>query len=125
MNPFTRFLSRHLQDASLTDFIAYWDRLERLVVTVYKRQHALPADEVEWAAVRPWLQAHYPRWQPALAALWPQTIVGGQLAAVDPLAALLTPATAAVFVQNWSAMQTLPAARESLNQLVRQMEEEG
>lgn len=121
MNPFTSFLSRRLHDPSLTDFIAHWDRLERLVVAVYKRQQALPVDEAEWAALRPWLLSHYPHWQPALAPLWPQTLVGGQLAAADPFAALLTPASAAAFVHNWPAMQTLPAAREALNQLLLQL----
>ncbi len=120
MNPFTRFLSRHLHDPSLTDFIAHWDRLERLIIAVYKRQQALPADEAEWSAIRPWLLTHYPRWQPALAAFWPQTRAGGQPTAADPFAALLAPDRAATFIHNWPALQTLPAAREALNQLLQQ-----
>ncbi|GAB4164832.1 MAG: hypothetical protein Fur0021_40400 [Candidatus Promineifilaceae bacterium] len=120
MNPFTRFLSRHLHDPSLTDFVAHWDRLERLVIAIYKRQQTLPADEAEWAALRPWLLAHYPHWQPALVPLWSQTLIGGQPATADPFTTLLAPASAAAFIHNWSALQTLPAAREALNQLVQQ-----
>jgi hypothetical protein len=36
----------------------------------------------------------------------------------DPFANLLEPAQASDFVDNWTAMQTLPAARESLNMLL-------
>ena len=120
MNPFSRFLSRGVKDAPLTMFVAHWDRLEALVVGVYKGGVATPEDEAEWREVRRWLRGHYAAWEEALAPLWPETLVGGMPASTDPFLSLINLPAAADFVANWQAMQTLPAAREALNRLLLQ-----
>lgn len=119
MNPFTRFLVRRVQNQSLQQFVAYWDRLEVLVIAVYKSRQATPENEIEWAAIRPSLQNLYQLWAERLAPFWVNALVAGEKAKEDPFLALLMPARAADFIGNWRAMQTLPAARESLNQLLQ------
>ena len=118
MNPYTQSLLAQIKDRRLVEFVTHWDALEGLVVRVYKSGQATGQDEAEHARVRPWLQQRYTRWQSALAAHWPQTRAGGEPVQRDPFADLIAPQHAADFVDNWTAMQILPAAREALNGLL-------
>lgn len=117
-NPFTRFLSRQVQDRRLLQFVAWWDRLEALVIAVYRANQAGEADEREWAEIRAALVSLYPGMAGVLQPFWQQAQVSGQPADQDPFAHLLTAPQAAAFVGNWDAMQRLPAAREALNHLI-------
>lgn len=121
MNPFTRFLAGRSANHQLHDFISHWDALEALVIRVYKGQAMTPADEVEYQSLHGWLQEQYPLWQDQLQRFWPMTLIGGQPAEVDPFLALLAAGQAGDYVNNWTAMQTLPAARETLNQFLMEM----
>jgi hypothetical protein len=118
MNPFTRFLSRGQRDASLQAFIAAWDGLEALAIDVYKA--GLASDEAErvFLALTEQLRALYAVWRKPLSEHWTETLVAGAPTATDPFAALLDMEDAADFVDNWAALQQLPAAREALNRLV-------
>ncbi len=118
MNPFTQSLARTLADPTLDSFVDKWDALEALVVRVYRGGAAAPADEAEWADLRPALAAAYPVWSPALAPHWPQTRAGGRPVTADPFFRLLAFARASDIVGDWAAMQTLPAAREALNRML-------
>jgi hypothetical protein len=118
VNPFTQSLTRTLADPALDDFVARWDALEALVVRVYRGGAAAPADETEWATLRPALARAYPAWAPMLAPHWPQTRAGGQPVSADPFVRLMTFSRAADIVGDWAAMQTLPAAREALNRML-------
>jgi hypothetical protein len=118
VNPFTDSLLKQLHDEELTAFVRQWDALEALVVRVYKGGAASAQDEAEHATLRPWLLQHTPQWQGRLNPYWPQTRSAGAPTREDPFATLLAAAHARDFVQNWAAMQTLPAARESLNRLL-------
>lgn len=118
MNPFTQSLTRSLADPALDAFVARWDALEALVVRVYRGGAAGPADEAEWAPLRPALLAAYPAWSAALAPHWPLTRAGGQPVTADPFARLMSFTRAADIVGDWAAMQTLPAAREALNRML-------
>ncbi|MEO6060900.1 MAG: hypothetical protein ABIQ99_03055 [Thermoflexales bacterium] len=118
MNPFTQSLARELADPALDDFIADWDALEAMVVRVFRGGAAGPADEGEWAALRPALGAAYPAWAGALASHWPQTRAGGQPVTADPFVRMMSFTQAADIVGDWAAMQTLPAAREALNRML-------
>ncbi len=118
MNPFTKSLAAKLGASKLQDFIAHWDALEQLVIRVFRGKAATEADEAEYSQLRTWLQAHYADWQVALQPHWQQAKVAGQLATEDPFAKLFAPAHAADFLDNWPALQALPAAREGLNRLV-------
>ena len=115
INPFTRFLSQRSDDDAFAAFIAYWDRLERVVVGVYraKLDEATAADE--YRAVWPWLRARYPRWAETLRPHWQATRAAGEPTQTDPFALLRALAAPADIVGDWRAMQHLPAAREAIN----------
>lgn len=115
MNPFTDSLLKKLNDPALFEYISYWDRAEALVIRVYKGQTASAADTWKWQALRGWLLVHHLEHAAALAAYWPGTRIGLEPTQADPFDWLLACTDAADFVDNWRAMQTLPAIREALN----------
>jgi hypothetical protein len=124
LNPFTQSLIARIQDRQLTEFVLQWDRLEALVIRVFKGKSASQTDETEYREVRARLQKDYPRWQPALQPYWQTARVAGEYAQEDPFAFLLSTSEASGFVKNKRAMVTLPAAREAINQfLVDRIEE--
>lgn len=119
-NPYTAHLLAQIPpgggDAvAIADFVADWDRLETLVIRVFRAGAAGAADAAEWAALRASLAAPYGAFADDLARHWPLTRVAGEPCAVDPFHALVDVPMAGTFVANWGAMQTLPAAREALN----------
>lgn len=118
MNPFTRFLMQWSSDAPLEQLVQRWDVLEALVIRVYRGGEATSADEATYQEVKKWLDSHYPQFESALSDYWQKSKVGGTVEHGDPFRYLFAPARAAEFVDNWPAMQHLPAAREALNQLV-------
>ena len=117
-NPFTRFLSSDLDDDSLVAFISYWDRLESLVVYVYRNEAAGREEEREFEHVWAWLNKSYSKWQMVLQPYWRQSKTKGHLLQEDPFAHLLAARSPSDFVGDWSTMQRLPAAREALNRFV-------
>ena len=116
MNPFSRFLSQWSNHQPLEAFIQGWDELERLAIGVYKSGRPTAEQTAAYAALRPRLQAQYPPLADELAPLWREAKVAGKLATNHPFAFLLAAEQAADFVNNWAALQHLPAAREALNQ---------
>lgn len=114
-NPFTRFLSSEVDDDSLIAFIDYWDRLEALVISIYKNDAAGSDDEREFEKVWPWLTENYPVWRSDIRPYWSQFATGGELEREDPFARLLAAPSAADIAGDWTLMQALPAAREALN----------
>ena len=124
MNPFTQSLLTRLGAHQITEFIAQWDVLEGLVIRVFRAKGASPADEADYAQTHAWLRAHYGDWRAALAQYWPQAKVAGASATEDPFEKLLAPGPAAAFVGNWPALQALPAARESLNRLILDLQQD-
>ena len=115
MNPFTRFLNQWSKNRSFTDFIAHWDRLEKLVILVYREKLSPTAAEPEFAQVWLWLRQHYGEWEGVLRPYWQQTKAAGEQTQVDPFQLLLNFETPAAISGDWQAMQHLPAAREALN----------
>ena len=122
MNPFTRFLSQWSKNRSLADFIAHWDRLEKLVVLVHREKLPLAEAEPEFAEVWPWLRQRYDQWEEWLRPYWQQTKAAGERTQTDPFQLLLDLENPAAILGNWRAMQHLPAAREALNRFVRDQE---
>ncbi len=118
MNPFTKSLLARVTDPALIEFVQHWDDLEALIVHVYRGGQATPADEAAHAHLRRRLLAAWPAFEARLAAYWPRTRIGREPTQEDPLAQLLAIERAADVVDNWAAMQTLPAARETLNLLL-------
>ena len=119
MNPFTRFLNQWSNNSSLTQFIAYWDRLELVVVQVHREKTSVAAATAEFAEVWPWLQQRYGEWADDLRPYWQQTKAAGNLTQTDPFQLLLEIETPNDILGNWRAMQHLPAAREALNLFLR------
>jgi hypothetical protein len=115
MNIFTRFLAQFGSDDDFDLFVNHWDRLERLILRVYKQAKVDENDVNEWNDVRGWLSENYPRWEVVLEPFWQDKLVGGKVADVDPFGVLIMPAFPQHFINNWKALQTLPAAREALN----------
>ncbi len=115
MNPFTQSLLARLEDSEAEQFVQRWDELEALVIRVYRRGEARPDDLAAYRRLRAWLTGRYPQWRPRFFDYWQGTRVAGQVAREDPFEALFKPDSAGAFVDNWLAMQTLPAAREGLN----------
>lgn len=124
MNLFTRFLRQWSRDPDLETLVEQCDALEALIIRVYKGGQATAADEAEYQALRGWMEANYPSWQPLLLPLWQEATVAGKPAATDPFLRLTAANSAQAFVGDWEAMQHLPAAREALNRLVLQLGEE-
>lgn len=119
MNPFTRFLNQWSHNQPFSAFIAYWDRLERLTVQVYREKTPVAVAEAEFAEVWPWLRQHYGEWEAVLRPYWPQTKAAGALTQTDPFQLLLEFDSPAAILGDWRAMQHLPAAREALNRCLR------
>jgi len=115
VNPVTRVLLNRLRHRHLGQFVGYWDALEALVIRIYKQAAASQADQSEYLRLQSWLLKNYPRWQQALAPHWQKVRVNRRLVEADPFIILLAPERVSAFVENWAAMQTLPAAREALN----------
>lgn len=114
-NPFTRFLRQWSANDDFTVFVAAWDRLERVVVGVYRDKLGEDETAAEFGEVWPWLQQVYPRWQAALRPHWEATRAAGEPTREDPFALLLAIATPSSIRGDWRAMQHLPAAREAIN----------
>jgi len=115
LNPFSRFLGQWSQNRPFTGFVARWDELESITVRVYRQKmtpaEARPAFEQVW----PWLRQHYPQWEAGLRPYWQQTKAAGQPTQTDPFALLLAFDQPEAILDNWTAMQHLPAAREAIN----------
>lgn len=114
-NPFTDTLIKQIKNESVVKFVSYWDRLEALVIRVYKGKEAAPDDEREWSQVRAWLIKDYHQWRDTLHPYWQGARIGGEPARDDPFDRLLGAAQPREFVGNWTAMQTLPTARQAIN----------
>jgi hypothetical protein len=116
VNPFTRFLAEQSGDSHLQEFIAHWDKVERLVLRVYRTKRAAPRDEDEYRETRDWLRQDYPRWRERFRPFWEKMVLAGEQLTRDPFEAFLAVPHVTYFKENWPALQALPAARETLNQ---------
>lgn len=125
MNPFTQAILARLNDRRLRAFVMRWDALEALVIRVYKRGAAQTSDASEYRRLRRWLQNAYPALHPELEPYWKVVRIDGEPALEDPFLYVLGAPQAEDFCANWRIMQTLPAAREALNEfLVRALSDE-
>ncbi|MEM9774283.1 MAG: hypothetical protein AAF902_06855 [Chloroflexota bacterium] len=120
MNPFTRFLRQWSNDDSkeLETFIEHWDALEAMAIRVYKAKQPSAADFAHYQIIKGYMDANYSKFTSKLEGFWKQSEVGGQLDHADPFAYLFQYDSANGFVDNWAALQHLPAAREALNGLL-------
>ncbi len=118
MNPFTRFIRAQSEDRIPTNFRAFvdhWDRLEALIINVYRQNSVDEETEGAYDELRSWLRAHYPAIAPALTPYWRNAREAGSLPATDPFERLFAPESAWAFVGTRAYMQALPPAREAIN----------
>jgi hypothetical protein len=126
MNPFSKYLRQWSNDGEFETFVEHWDRLERIVIGVYRGKLAVEAAAEEFERVWPWLRERYPDWAEILRPHWQATRAAGEPTRDDPFLLLLTFPELAAIRGDWRAMQHLPAAREAINRyLVAQNLEEG
>lgn len=119
MNPFTRFLKQWTKsEPQLAEFISHWDALEALSIRVYKAAGASAEDEASYQQIKRFMDSNYAAVAQELEPFWQQSEVGGELDHADPFQYLFQYADASGFVDNWAALQHLPAAREALNGLL-------
>lgn len=122
MNPFTKFLKQWTSDRpDLSEFIQHWDTLEALSIAVYKSAQASAEDEQSYQQIKAYMDEHYQNFAANLESYWQDSEVGGRLDHADPFKFLFQYENATGFVDNWAALQHLPAAREALNGLLVQM----
>jgi len=114
-NPATAAILAELDVPEIVPFVAAWDDLEALVVHVFRAKTATKADRAAFAEIHQRLQTEFPRWQPDLADAAQGVSVRGEPLAADPFTQLLASQELDVFLTDWSLMQLLPAARETLN----------
>ncbi|MFN8473089.1 MAG: hypothetical protein U0822_12950 [Anaerolineae bacterium] len=118
MNPFTRYIRTQRADRIPSDvraFVDRWDRLEALVINVYRAGQADEETEKAYAELRAWLQPHYPAFAPLVAPYWRNAREAGNLPASDPFERLFAPESASAFAGTRTYMQALPPAREAIN----------
>jgi hypothetical protein len=116
LNPFSRFLRQWSSNRPFTDFVARWDELEALVVAVYRQRTTPDAARPAFEQIWPWLRQQYPEWEEVLRPFWQQTQAGSRPTQTDPFRLLLAFDQPEAILDNWPAMQHLPAAREAINQ---------
>jgi hypothetical protein len=118
LNIVTQHLLKNVKDPELIAFVEAWDRLELMVIDIYKRGRA-EAEEVQaHDELRRTLGRSYGQWKPRLDAHWAGLEAGGQPVEEDPFRAVLGRRRAQAFVDDWKAMTTLPVARQALNEFL-------
>ncbi len=121
-NPFTksiaRLLGRSPQRPELDALITHCDAIEALVIQIFRNKFASAEDERAFAAAAAGVRDAYAGLAGKLDPLWRQALIGGRPASHNPFTYWADLPGAAACVDNWQAMQTLPAMREALNELI-------
>jgi hypothetical protein len=115
MNPFSNHLRQWSNDSQFEAFVDQWDRLERIVIGVYRGQMTPEEAAGEYGRLWPWLREAYGRWEEALRPHWLATRAAGEPTRADPFRLLLDIPRPEAIPGDWRAMQHLPAAREAIN----------
>lgn len=115
MNPVTQSLLKQLNDPQLDAFAADWDVLTELVIEIYQQKSLTFAQQELFFELQERLRPAYRSLAAELEPHWRIARVKGELVVGNPFLAVIEKVSAKEFVENWDAMRTLPAARESLN----------
>lgn len=125
-NPVTDILLAQIDDGPLRRWVERWDELEKLAIEIYRRQRVGWWDKRRYRRLRSRLKFEYRGWRDQLTPYWQRQTAGGKPRLADPFISLLTIERAEDLVDNWQALQLLPAAREALNDyLVSRLESSG
>jgi len=118
MNIVTRHLLQAVNDPDLIAFVEAWDRLESLVIDIYKRGYAEKKESRAYPALKREVVRVYGDWKSVLEPHWRSLGAVGRPVDADPFQAILGRPRAEAFVGDWAAMHTLPAARQAINHLL-------
>ncbi len=124
MNPFSKFLRSFANNVEFDAFVAKWDVLEEVVVHVYRDKLSVAEAQQYYDRTWPYLRESYPKWRADLREYWPKTTAAGEMTQVDPFLLLLELPDPEAILNNWTAMQHLPAAREAINRLLIERSED-
>ena len=115
MNPSTAALLKSISDPRIADFVSLWDELEHLTISIYRAKHVAPGEAARFPELVAAIRQKIAPLQRPLRPHWQATRVKGNLLEEDPFEFLLRLPKAEAILDNWTAMQLLPAAREALN----------
>jgi len=118
MNIVTQHLLQAVNEPDLIAFVEAWDRLESLVIDIYKRGYAEKEDTRAYPGLKREVKQAYRNWKAMLEPHWRGLAAAGRPIEADPFQAILGRSQAQAFVGDWAAMQTLPAARQAINHLL-------
>jgi len=118
MNIVTQHLLQAVNEPDLIAFVEAWDRLESLVIDIYKRGCAEKEDTRAYPGLKREVKQAYRNWKAMLEPHWRGLAAAGRPIEADPFQAILGRSQAQAFVGDWAAMQTLPAARQAINHLL-------
>lgn len=117
-NPFSNYLNQWSDNPDFEQFLSYWDELEFITIRVYQRKMTVDEARPDFERVWHWLRENYEVWEGKLRPYWQQTISGGQPTQTDPFKLLIGKQNPEDILDDWTAMQHLPSAREALNQYI-------
>ena len=123
MNPVTQNLLDQLPGNAIAEFVLAWNNLEFHAIQMYRNKFASPQSETEFDDTLSQLATQYPKWQASLETHWQGTTIKGQPLLEDPFQKLIG-ISPPEWVDHWEAMQTLPAAREALNNFLVELIED-
>lgn len=115
MNPTTAALLKSISDPRIADFVSLWDEMEQLTISIYRADHVAPSEAARFPELVAAIREKITPLQHPLKPHWQATRVKGQALEEDPFEFLLSLPGAEAILDNWTAMQLLPAAREALN----------
>jgi hypothetical protein len=118
MNIVTQHLLQAVDEPDLIAFVEAWDRLESLVIDIYKRGYAEKEDTRAYPGLKREAKQSYRKWKAMLEPHWRGLEAAARPVEADPFQAILGRSRAQAFVGDWAAMQTLPAARQAINHLL-------
>jgi len=124
-NPVTQHLIGQIDNKDINSLVEHFDVLEVMIIQIYKTKNASRKDERLYRRVKHWMQKHYKTWQNDLEPYWRKTTINNLPVSEDPFLALVEPAKAGDFTDNWLLMQTIPPARQALNEWLLGMVQEG
>lgn len=115
MNIVTNHLLQAVNNPDLIAFVEAWDRLESLVIDIYRRGYAEKGESRAHPALKRDVERAYGNWGSALEPIWQSLEAAGRPVEADPFRAILGRPRAESFVGDWAAMQILSAARQAIN----------
>ena len=122
MNPVTQTLVEQIHDSALIDWLEAWDKIEQVVIRVFRGAAVSRRDEQDFIATKRWLIKRHPTYANALDPYWRNALIKGSGPATnDPFESLLAFEQARDFVGNFEAMKLLPAVRQSINEWLLDM----